>query len=82
MKTLVPSLLFQITEEVVADEESEDDDQDVTEETKMLRDKGPKVVISNEAPRKSAEKRKSGSKVCSKLSFVVLVSVHTTPTFP
>lgn len=54
--------------DVILEEESESDD--TTEDMAMLREKGPKIVIINQSPRrKSAEKRKSGTKVCSKYLF-------------
>lgn len=63
--------LIQIVNDIILEEESESEDSNATEDTAMLREKGPKIVITNDTPRrKSAEKRKSGSKVCSRYSFI------------
>lgn len=54
----------QVLNEAIHEEDSEDSD--TTEETAMLPEKGRKVVITNDtSARKSAEKRKSGNKICS-----------------
>lgn len=56
-----------LSDDVILEEESESEVDEPTEETAMLRERGPKIVITNDTPRrKSAEKRKSGGKICSK----------------
>lgn len=60
-------IIYQVSKDAVIEEETDEEEYDATEETAMLPDKGAKVVITNDAPRrKSAEKRKSGGKICSK----------------
>lgn len=51
-------------------EEDEDDEIDASEETHMLLDKPTKVLSNKEYSRKSAEKRKSGVKIYSKLNYL------------